>query len=141
MTKKVSIKALKKHFSWLKQAETVLKDRVRCSLIKAINSSASCIVADEDEMSVNLRRMLIEFKQSVPEMKPIRAEFKHPLMVRLKDEMQDERFADLANAFDSGNSSRGRSARRPFHLSMNDLVMTRFYMISLSLRSGLSGKE
>jgi molecular chaperone HtpG len=125
---KASIKASEEAFSdVLKQAETVLKDRVKSvRLSKRLTSSASCIVADEDEMSVNLRRMLIESGQSVPEMKPIlELNVKHPLMVRLKDEMQDERFADLANVLlDQAILAEGGQLEDPsaFVKRMNDLV-------------------
>ena len=77
-------------------------------------------------MSVNLRRMLIESGQSVPEMKPIlELNVKHPLMVRLKDEMQDERFADLANVLlDQAILAEGGQLEDPsaFVKRMNDLV-------------------
>ncbi|MAV29087.1 MAG: molecular chaperone HtpG [Legionellales bacterium] len=125
---KASIKASEEAFSdVLKQAETVLKERVKSvRLSKRLTSSASCIVADEDEMSVNLRRMLIESGQSVPEMKPIlELNVKHPLMVRLKDEMQDERFADLANVLlDQAILAEGGQLEDPsaFVKRMNDLV-------------------
>ena len=77
-------------------------------------------------MSVNLRRMLIESGQSVPEMKPIlELNVKHPLMVRLKDEMQDERFSDLANVLlDQAILAEGGQLEDPsaFVKRMNDLV-------------------
>ena len=125
---KASIKASEEAYSdVLKQVETVLKERIKSvRLSKRLTSSASCIVADEDEMSVNLRRMLIESGQSVPEMKPIlELNVKHPLMQRLKDEMQDDRFADLANVLlDQAILAEGGQLDDPtaFVKRMNDLV-------------------
>ena len=111
----------------LKRAQEVLKDRVKeVRFSKRLQSSASCIVADEDEMSVNLRRMLIESGQSVPDMKPIlELNVKHGLLARMKDETQDERFADLAHVLlDQAILAEGGQLDNPaaFVKRMNDLV-------------------
>ena len=125
---KASIKASEEAFSdVVKQAQEVLKDRVKSvRTSKRLTSSASCIVADEDEMSVNLRRMLIESGQSVPDMKPIlELNAKHPLLLRLKSEMQDDKFADLAHVLlDQAILAEGGQLDDPnaFVKRMNDLV-------------------
>ena len=111
----------------LKQAKEVLKDRVKdIRFSKRLTNSASCIVADEDEMSTNLRRMLIESGQSVPELKPIlELNVKHPLLSRLKSEMQDEKFADLVHVLlDQAILAEGGHLDNPsaFVRRMNDLV-------------------
>ena len=111
----------------LKRTKEVLKDRVKdVRLSKRLTSSASCIVADEDEMSVNLRRMLIESGQSVPEVKPIlELNVKHDLLMRLKTEMQDDQFANLANVLlDQAILSEGGQLDNPaaFVKRMNDLM-------------------
>ena len=111
----------------LKRAQEVLKDRVKeVRFSKRLKSSASCIVADEDEMSSNLRRMLIESGQSVPDMKPIlELNVKHGLLTRMKDETQDEKFADLAHVLlDQAILAEGGQLDNPaaFVKRMNDLV-------------------
>tara|TARA_B100001989_G_scaffold253143_1_gene238396 strand:- start:696 stop:2630 length:1935 start_codon:yes stop_codon:yes gene_type:complete len=111
----------------LKRAQDVLKDRVKeVRFSKRLKSSASCIVADEDEMSSNLRRMLIESGQSVPDMKPIlELNVKHGLLTRMKDETQDEKFADLAHVLlDQAILAEGGQLDNPaaFVKRMNDLV-------------------
>jgi molecular chaperone HtpG len=80
------------------RVKTALSEKIKdVRISKRLTSSASCIVADEDEMSANLRRMLIDSGQSVPEVKPIlELNVKHSLLERLKDEQQDDKFADLA---------------------------------------------
>ena len=46
--------------------KTALSEKIKdVRISKRLTSSASCIVADEDEMSANLRRMLIDSGQSV----------------------------------------------------------------------------
>lgn len=111
----------------LKRTKEVLKDRVKdVRLSKRLTSSASCIVADEDEMSVNLRRMLIESGQTVPDVKPIlELNVKHDLLMRLKTEMQDDQFANLANVLlDQAILSEGGQLDNPaaFVKRMNDLM-------------------
>lgn len=111
----------------VKRVKSVLSDRVKeVRLSKRLTSSASCIVADDDEMSANLRRMLLESGQSVPETKPIlELNSKHPLLERLKSEMQDDRFADLSQVLlDQAILSEGGTLENPtsFIKRMNELV-------------------
>ena len=111
----------------LKRIKESLSDRVKdVRVSKRLTSSASCIVADDDEMSANLRRMLIDSGQSVPEMKPIlELNLKHALLQRLKSEMQDDKFADISHILlDQAILSEGGSLDNPsaFVKRMNDLV-------------------
>ena len=73
-----------------------------------------------------MRRMLIESGQSVPDMKPIlELNAKHPLLLRLKSEMQDDKFADLAHVLlDQAILAEGGQLDDPnaFVKRMNDLV-------------------
>ena len=111
----------------LKRIKDSLSDRVKdVRVSKRLTSSASCIVADDDEMSANLRRMLIDSGQSVPEMKPIlELNLKHALLQRLKSEMQDDKFADISHILlDQAILSEGGNLDNPsaFVKRMNDLV-------------------
>ena len=55
------------------------------------------MVADDDDMSANLKRMLKEAGQAVPESKPIlELNPHHALVERLKEETSDDKFANLA---------------------------------------------
>jgi molecular chaperone HtpG len=60
--------------------------------------SAACVVAAEDELNPQLRRMLEASGQSLPEKKPIlEINVEHPLVRKLSGESDEERFADLSN--------------------------------------------
>ena len=60
-----------------------------------LTDSPACVVADENEMSANLARMLRAAGQKVPETRPIlEINPEHPIVLRLRNE--DARFADWA---------------------------------------------
>ncbi len=82
-----------------KRVEEALKDRVKSVRVtERLTDSPSCVVADEDDMSANLKRMLQEAGQPVPESKPIlELNPRHQLVEQLKEETADARFADLCD--------------------------------------------
>ena len=62
-----------------------------------LTGSPACLVADEQDMGANLERLLKAAGQKVPTAKPIlEVNPQHPIVARLKDEADDERFADWA---------------------------------------------
>lgn len=82
-----------------KRVEETLKERVKSVRVtERLTDSPSCVVADEDDMSANLKRMLKEAGQAVPESKPIlELNPRHRLVEQLKDETSEARFADLCD--------------------------------------------
>ena len=82
-----------------KRIETVLTDRVKSVRVtERLTDSPSCVVADDDAMSENLKRMLKEAGQPVPDSKPIlELNPRHPLVERLKVEQSDDHFADICD--------------------------------------------
>jgi molecular chaperone HtpG len=87
------------HKPLLKKVKKVLKDRVEAVHVsKRLVSSPACVVAGESELNPQLRRMLEASGQSVPDSKPIlEINIEHPLLRRLSDESNNERFDALAN--------------------------------------------
>jgi len=64
---------------------------------KRLTDSASCLVLDEQEMALHLQQMLRQAGQEVPESRPVlELNPKHHLVNQLTEELDDERFASLA---------------------------------------------
>ncbi|MGR9053174.1 MAG: molecular chaperone HtpG, partial [Gammaproteobacteria bacterium] len=96
--------------SVIKQIKEVLKDKVSDVRVShRLTDSPACLVSDVYGMSLNMERILKEAGQKMPGSKPIfEINATHALVVRLKDEQDDERFADLAHIlFDQAILSEG----------------------------------
>jgi molecular chaperone HtpG len=87
------------HKPLLKKLRKVLKDRVETVHVSTrLVSSPACVVAGENELNPQIRRMLEASGQAVPDSKPVlEVNVGHPLVERLSGEGDDERFAALAN--------------------------------------------
>jgi molecular chaperone HtpG len=83
----------------LKKMRKTLKSRIETvNVSRRLVDSAACVVAAEDELNPQLRRMLEASGQSLPEKKPIlEINVEHPLVRKLSGESDEERFADLSN--------------------------------------------
>ncbi len=79
----------------IKRVEQVLEGKVKSVRVtERLTDSPACVVADDDDMSTNLKRMLKDAGQAVPDSKPIlELNPKHPLVDRLKTETSEEHFA------------------------------------------------
>jgi molecular chaperone HtpG len=75
------------------------EDKVRdVRVTHRLTDSPACIVTGEHDMSANLERMLKAAGQNAPSTKPIlEINPQHALVVRLKDEIDENRFADWAH--------------------------------------------
>ncbi len=75
-----------------------LKDQVKeVRVSQRLVDSPACLVADANDMSAHLARMLKQLGQSAPESKPIlEVNVGHPLLKRLETEPED-RFGELAH--------------------------------------------
>ena len=103
--------------------ETVKDVRVTLRL----TDSPACLVADEHDMGANFQRMLKAAGQNVPTSKPIlEINPHHPLVERLRDEQDEDRFADLAKVlFDQSMLAEGGQLEDPagFVKRLNQLML------------------
>jgi molecular chaperone HtpG len=93
-----------------------------------LTDSPACLVADEQDLSANLQRLLKSAGQAVPQSKPImEINPRHALLARLKGESDETRFADLAQIlFDQALLSEGGTLEDPagFVKRLNQLIVS-----------------
>ncbi|BCD99117.1 molecular chaperone HtpG [Marinagarivorans cellulosilyticus] len=80
-----------------------------------LTDSPACLVVANDEMGAQMRRLLESAGQAVPESKPtIELNPEHPLVNKLDQEPDEDRFADLAKVlFDQASLAEGGSLNDP----------------------------
>jgi molecular chaperone HtpG len=83
----------------LTRVKDVLGDQVKEVRISSrLTDSPACLVVDEHALSAHLERLLRDAGQNVPMSKPyLELNPQHPLMARLKDEADADRFGDLTH--------------------------------------------
>lgn len=83
----------------LDRIKDTLGDKVKeVRIATRLTTSPACLVTDEFGIDPNLRRLLQSSGQVVPEMKPIlEVNPQHPIIAKMKDEQDKERFSDWAN--------------------------------------------
>lgn len=86
------------HKPLLKRINKVLKDRVESvNVSQRLVDSPACVVAGEQDLGPQLRRMLEATGQELPESKPIlEINISHPLVQRLSAESDSDRFDELS---------------------------------------------
>jgi molecular chaperone HtpG len=89
----------KEHKPLLKKIKSVLRDRVEAvNASRRLVDSAACVVAGDNDLGPQIRRMLEASGQEVPESKPVlEVNVGHPLVERLSAETDAGRFDELAN--------------------------------------------
>ena len=87
------------HKSLLKKVKRALRDRVEAvNVSRRLVDSPACVVAGDDDLNPQLRRMLEASGQEIPETKPIlEINVDHPLVGRLSTESDDDRFNELSH--------------------------------------------
>ena len=82
--------------SVLKQMQETLADKVKeVRVSKRLTDSPSCVVSSEDAMSLHMQRMMQAAGQAMPAAAPVlEINPDHRLVVKLKEEQDDKRFAD-----------------------------------------------
>ena len=89
--------------------------------------SPSCLVSDEDEMSMNLSRMLKAAGQEVPAVEPIlEINVNHPIVKKMSDEQDQDRFSDWSSIIlDQAMLADGGSLEDPatFVVKLNNLIL------------------
>jgi len=92
-----------------------------------LTDSAACLVAGEHDMGMNLERLLKAAGQKVPGSKPIlEINVQHPIVARLKDEADKERFGDWSRIlFDQAMLAEGGQLDDPagFVHKLNGLML------------------
>ena len=87
------------HKPLLKKVRQILKERVdTVNVSQRLVESPACVIAAEQDLTPQLRRMLEASGQSLPESKPVlEINVTHPLIEMLSAESDDKRFDDLSN--------------------------------------------
>ncbi|MEX2123721.1 MAG: molecular chaperone HtpG [Woeseia sp.] len=83
----------------LKKIKKILRDRVETvSVSMRLVDSPACVVAGEQDLTPQLRRMLEAGGQKLPESKPLlEINVEHPLVLKLSAERDEKRFEALSN--------------------------------------------
>jgi len=89
----------KEHKKFLKKVQGALNERVESvNVSRRLVDSPACVVASDQDLNPQVRRMLEASGQELPESKPIlEINVEHPLVTRLSGEADDGRFDALSN--------------------------------------------
>ena len=87
------------HKPLLEKIQGMLSDRVEAvSVSRRLVDSPACVVVSDQDLNPQIRRMLEASGQELPDSKPIlEINVGHPLVSRLSNEDDDERFGELSN--------------------------------------------
>ena len=82
---------------------------------KRLTDSPACLVLGEHDMGIQMRRIMEATGQAAPESKPhFEVNLTHPLVERLNDEADEDRFGDLvAILFDQASLAEGNAVTEP----------------------------
>lgn len=93
-----------------------LGERVKeVRLTHRLTNSPSCLVVEEQEMAINMQKIMEAAGQAMPSSKPIlEVNPQHPIVVGLKDERDSQRFDDITSVlFDQAMLSEGGALDDP----------------------------
>jgi molecular chaperone HtpG len=112
----------------LERIQKALQDRAgSVRVTNRLTDSPACLVSDVHGISTNLERLLKASGQKVPAMKPIlEINPRHPIVERLKDEVDASRFSDWSNIlFDQATLAEGGQLDDPatFVKRLNELML------------------
>lgn len=114
--KKAQEESEKQFESLIERAKTALTDRVdQVRITHRLTDSPACLVVNEDDMGAQMRRLLEQAGQDLPDSKPnMELNPEHPLVVKLDQESDEDRFADLVGIlFDQANLAEGGQLEDP----------------------------
>ena len=100
----------------LKRMSEALGDKVESvRRSKRLTDSPACLVLGEHDMGVQMRRLMAATGQTAPDSKPhLEVNLAHPLIVRLDDEPDEDRFKDLVSiVFDQASLAEGAGVAEP----------------------------
>lgn len=126
--KKEQEKLAKDNESLIERAKKVLDDSVsEVRVTGRLTDSPSCLVVGEHDMGAQMKRILEQAGQNVPESKPIfEINPSHPLVEKLDGESDEDRFADLVNIlFDQASLAEGGQLSDPaaYVAKLNKLLL------------------
>lgn len=112
----------------LDRMKTVLEDKVASvDSTDRLTNSPACLVVGEHDMGLQMRRILEQAGQQLPESKPsLEINPEHPIVVKMDQESDDERFADMSwLLFEQATLSEGGQLDDPatFVSRMNKLIV------------------
>lgn len=106
----------KEHQSLLERAQKVLEGKVeKVRATNRLTDSPACLVVGQHDMGAQMRRILESAGQKVPDNKPtLELNPAHPLVVKLDQESDEDRFADLVEIlFDQAHLAEGGQLKDP----------------------------
>ena len=126
--KKEQEKESGEHKDLVEKIQKALGERVKqVRITLRLTDSPACLVADQHELGANLERLLKAAGQKVPPSKPIfEINPRHPLVQRLKDEGDAQRFDDWSHVlFDQALLAEGGQLEDPagFVKRLNQLML------------------
>jgi molecular chaperone HtpG len=126
--KKAEDKAKQDFDSVITQVKTILGEKVKdVRLSHRLTGSPACLVSDENDMGLQLQRILKAAGQEIGDIKPIfELNPEHPLLLKLKAEQDDARFNDLTQIlFDQSILAEGGTLKDPaeFVQRLNKLLL------------------
>ena len=108
--KKAQEEAAKDNEDLIKRiADTLGGDVEAVRVTHRLTDSPACLVVGQNDMGLQMRRIMEAAGQAMPESKPIfEVNPAHPLIVRLDNEVDEDRFADLTRVvFDQASLAAG----------------------------------
>jgi len=108
--KKAQEESAKEFESLTERAKTALGDRVEdVRITHRLTDSPACVVVNEHDMGAQMRRILEQAGQDMPDTKPnLELNPEHPLVTKLDQEADEDRFADLVGILlDQANLAEG----------------------------------
>jgi molecular chaperone HtpG len=100
----------------VERSKTVLEEQVaEVRLTHRLTDSPACVVVGEDDMGAQMRRLMEQAGQALPDVKPtFELNPEHPLVKKLDLEADEDRFADLVHIlFDQATLSEGGHLEDP----------------------------
>ena len=100
----------------LKRIGDVLGDKVESvRKSKRLTDSPACLVLGEHDLGIQMRRIMEATGQAAPDSKPhFEVNLTHPLVERLNDESDEDRFGDLVSIlFDQASLAEGNTVAEP----------------------------
>lgn len=114
--KKAQEESAKTHADLISRVQKALEAQVsEVRVTHRLTDSPACLVVGEHDMGAQMRRLLEQAGQKVPDSKPIfEINPQHPLVAKLDQEPDEDRFADLAMVlFDQAHLAEGGHLEDP----------------------------
>lgn len=128
-TKQAQEEIEKKLEGLVSRVSEVMGEKVKSVRIShRLTDSPACLAVDDNDMGLQMRKIMEASGQEVPEVKPIfELNPEHPLVVKLDLEQDEERFGDIAEIlFAQATLAEGAQIEDPaeFSARLNKLLMT-----------------